>query len=294
MDSNKKSASIKKIILMTFHITFCFEHIKCSYLLFVKTPIALLLLLLNSGLSQAQNLSGFWKGSLSMSGGCFGTNNIELQLTIRGKEVFGDSYHYENVNHYVKKKISGSYDSATKKLLVRELHVTTFHIPNTCTICIKNFYLTYSKEGNVETLSGNWDGKIQRTGMDCSVGPITLSRIKESAFKEVPEILVDTGTIRLDFYDNATIDGDSVTVMVNKNVVVSHQLLSAKPITTYVTVDLNNPFHEVEMVADNLGTIPPNTALLIITTPQKKYQLFLTSTKTKSAMIRVIYDKAVL
>ena len=240
---------------------------------------------------EAQNLNGFWKGTLSMSGGCFGVNNIELQLTVRGNTVFGDSYHYENVNHYVKKKIAGTYDSATKKLVVHELHVTTFHIPNTCVICIKNFYLTYSKEGNVEMLSGNWDGKILRTGRDCSVGPITLSRIKESAFKDIPEVLVDTGTIRLDFYDNATIDGDSVTVTVNKNVVVSHQLLSAKPITTFVTIDLGNPFHEVEMIADNLGTIPPNTALLIITTPGKKYQLFLTSTKTKSAMIRIIYDK---
>lgn len=257
----------------------------------MKASLAAILLLLHAGFLHAQDLSGFWKGTLSMSGGCFGINYIELQLTIRGNTVFGDSYHYENVNHYVKKKVTGTYDSATKKLVVRELHVTTFHIPNTCVICVKNFYLTYSKDGNIETLSGNWDGKILRTGRDCSVGPITLSRIKESAFKDIPEVLVDTGTIRLDFYDNATIDGDSVTVMVNKNVVVSHQLLSARPITTYVTVDLGNPFHEVEMIADNLGTIPPNTALLIISTPGKKYQLFLTSTKTKSAMIRIIYDK---
>lgn len=226
-----------------------------------------------------------------MSGGCFGTNNIELQLHINGTSVFGDSYHYENVNYYVKKKISGTYDPAAKKLILHEEYVTTYHIPSTCIICIKNFYLTYSKEGNVETLEGNWDGKIVGTAMDCSTGPISLSRIKESAFKEIPEIAVDTGKIRLDFYDNATIDGDSITVLVDKNVVVSHQLLSAKPVTTYVTVDLSNPFHEVEMVAENEGSIPPNTALLIITAGTKKYQLFLSSTKTKSAMIRILYDK---
>jgi hypothetical protein len=104
-------------------------------------------------------------------------------------------------------------------------------------------------------------------------------------------VAVDTGRIRLDFYDNATIDGDSITVLVNKQVVVSHQMLSARPITTYVTVDLSNPFFEIEMVADNLGTIPPNTALLIITAGTKKYELFLSSTQTKSAMIRIVYDK---
>lgn len=226
-----------------------------------------------------------------MSGGCFIQNNVELQLRIKGTAVFGDSYHYQDINNYVKKKITGTYDTATKRLILHEAYVTTFHIPEHCKICIKNFYVSYSKEGNVETLKGTWDGKMKGTGLDCSGGPITLSRIKESAFKEVPEILVDTGSIRLDFYDNATIDGDSVTVTINKNAVVSRQLLSAKPVTAYVTVSLDNPFHEVEMIADNLGTIPPNTALLIITAGTKKYQLFLSSTKQKSAMIRIIYEK---
>jgi hypothetical protein len=257
----------------------------------VRALLAILILLCTALFSKAQDLNGFWSGRLSMPGGCFGVNNIELQLRIRGNTVFGDSYHFENVNYYVKKKLTGTYDSATKKLVLHEEYVTTYHIPTTCTICIKNFYLTYSKEGKVETLSGNWDGKIMNTGLDCSVGPIVLSRIKESAFKEIPEIAVDTGTIRLDFYDNATIDGDSITVKVNNNTVVTHQLLSAKPITTYVTVDLNNIFFEIEMIAENLGSIPPNTALLIVTAGTKKYQLFLTSTKTKSAMIRIVYDK---
>lgn len=226
-----------------------------------------------------------------MRGGCFAENNIELQLHIRGTTVFGDSYHYQDINNYVKKKLTGTYDTATRRLTLHEEYVTTYHIPQTCVICMKNYYLTYTKGGNVETISGNWDGKILNTGVDCSTGPITLSRIKESAFKEVPEVIVDTGTIRLDFYDNATIDGDSITVLVNKNVVVSRQLLSARPVTAYVTVDLNNPFHEIEMVAENEGSIPPNTALLIITAGVKKYQLFLSAAKGRSAMIRVIYEK---
>lgn len=257
----------------------------------MKTALALTICLCLTVFTKAQSLDGFWKGTLSMRSGCFGINNIELQIHIRGTEVFGDSYHYEDVNYYVKKKFSGTYDPATQKIVIHELYVTTFHIPNTCTICVKNYYLSYSKDGNVETLSGNWDGKILNTEVDCSTGPITLSRIKESAFKEIPEIAVDTGRVRLDFYDNATIDGDSITVLVNKNIVVTHQLLSAKPVTTYVTVDLTNPFFEVEMVAENEGSIPPNTALLIITAGTKKYQLFLSSTKTKSAMIRILYDK---
>ena len=47
------------------------------------------------------------------------------------------------------------------------------------------------------------------------------------------------------------------------------------------------------MVAENLGSIVPNTALLIITAGKKKYQLFLSSTEQKSAKVRFVYDKSV-
>lgn len=226
-----------------------------------------------------------------MGGGCFVENNIELQLHFNGDSVYGDSYQYENINYYVKKNLTGYYDREQKQLLLHEGVVTTFHIHSTCAICVKNFHLNYSKANNTETLSGEWDGKILGTNADCSTGPITLSRVRESAFREVPEIIVDTGTLRLDFYDNAEIDGDSITVLVNKNIVISHQRLTAKPITTYITIDLNHAFQEIEMVAENLGTIPPNTAMLIITAGEKKYQLFLTSTQSKSAMVRFVYER---
>jgi len=44
------------------------------------------------------------------------------------------------------------------------------------------------------------------------------------------------------------------------------------------------------MVAENLGDIPPNTALLIITAGNKRYSLYLTSTEKKNAQVRFIYE----
>jgi hypothetical protein len=238
---------------------------------------------------DAQNLSGFWKGTFTMNG-CFSVNNIELQMTVDGAIVSGDSYHYLDVNNYVKKKIIGDYDLSLKKLTVQEGLVTTYHIPYHCVICIKNFVLLYSKNGNQETLSGKWGGNVINTIADCGTGSIILTRVKESAFKAIPEIKVDTGEIRLDFYDNAVIDGDSISVLINKKLVLVHQLLTAKPITMYVRIDAQNPFQEIEMVAENEGSIPPNTALLIITAGTKRYQLFLSSSEKKSAMVRFVYE----
>jgi hypothetical protein len=45
------------------------------------------------------------------------------------------------------------------------------------------------------------------------------------------------------------------------------------------------------MVAENLGSIPPNTALLIITAGEKRYRLFLSSTEVKSAKVRFVYER---
>jgi hypothetical protein len=45
------------------------------------------------------------------------------------------------------------------------------------------------------------------------------------------------------------------------------------------------------MVGENLGTIPPNTALMIINAGDKRYQLYLTSDEQKNAMVRFIYEK---
>ncbi len=222
--------------------------------------------------------------------GCFPNNNIELQVTMRDGVAFGDSYHYQDVDNYVKKKFSGRYDPALKKLIVQEGLVSTYHIPRRCVICIKQFSLVYTKVGNLEILRGLWSGNVLNMSASCGTDSIILTRVAESAFKAVPEIKVDTGNIRLDFYDNAIVDDDSITVMVDNQVVLSNQRLTAKPLTTFVRIDSDSPFHEVEMIADNLGSIPPNTAILIITAGEARHLLNMSSTKSKSAKVRFVYE----
>jgi hypothetical protein len=257
----------------------------------VKKALLILFFCSIYSVTKCQDLNGFWKGTLTMRGGCFPINNIELQIHINEAGVFGDSYHYLNIDNYVKKNFNGSWYPEIKKIVLQEGIVTTFKIAPNCSVCIKKYELVYSRIGNEEKLSGGWTGKILNTNLDCDAGTIVLSRIKESAFKEVPEIKVDTGMIRLDFYDNGIIDGDSITVRVNKQVILSHQRLTEKPITVYVRVDVQNTFQEIEMVAENEGSIPPNTALLIITAGTKKYELFMASSEEKSARVRFVYEK---
>jgi len=239
----------------------------------------------------SQNLNGVWRGTLTQGpGGCFRVYNIELNIKSDGGKINGASYHYSDVTNYVKEDFSGAYNSTEKKLSINEQKVLTFHVPPDCIPCIKQYNLVYEKQESKEVLTGDWGGITMNNYASCPPGKITLSRVAESDFDHIKEIKVDTGVIRLDFYDNAQIDGDIITVLLNSQPLASNQKLTAKPITLEIKVDLNNREQEVTMVAENLGDIPPNTALLIITAGTKKYQLYLTSTEKKNAQVRFIYE----
>jgi hypothetical protein len=242
--------------------------------------------------TSAQELNGIWKGTLTQApGGCFPVYNVELQVSIINNKVSGFCYHYSDFSNYVKKDYDGIYNSATKTINIQEHQVRTFHIPHDCTPCIRYFTLAYSKEGNQETLSGDWGGVVMNGSAACTPGRIVLHRIRQSEFNHITEIKVDSGKIQLDFFDNAEVDGDSITVTLNNQVMAAHQRLGLKPVRLEFTVDPQHPEQEISMIAENLGTMPPNTALLIVTAGRQRYRLFLASDRNKSAQVRFIYEK---
>ena len=257
----------------------------------MKKYALVILLLALTQITFSQDLNGIWKGTLTQqAGGCFPVYFIEIQININKDSAQGASYHYSDITNYVKKKYKGSYSASSKKLSLREGPVQTFKIPADCIPCIKNYELWYSRNGDKETLRGEWNGKVMNTALDCQPGQLVLTRVRESAFKEIPEVEVDTGDIRLDFYDNGEIDDDTISVFVNKKLLLSKERLGTKPSTAHIKIDLENTFQEIEMVAENLGKIPPNTALLMVTAGTKRYRLYLTSTEQKSAKVRFVYE----
>jgi hypothetical protein len=74
---------------------------------------------------------------------------------------------------------------------------------------------------------------------------------------------------------------------------VSKKMLTTKPVSITIRIDLKRTEQELIMVGENLGTIPPNTALMIVYAGDKRYQLYLTSDEQKNAMVRFIYEKPV-
>lgn len=103
----------------------------------------------------------------------------------------------------------------------------------------------------------------------------------------VNEIEVESDTIDVAIYDNGEIDGDIISLFYNKNLLFFNQKLTHKSIKLNLPVDAKLDANELSMFAENLGLIPPNTALVVIMDGTKRHELRLSSSLEKNATIRI-------
>lgn len=103
--------------------------------------------------------------------------------------------------------------------------------------------------------------------------------------KLVKQVTVNSPTISIDLYDNGTIDNDTIMIFDNKVLVLENKRLSYK--ATHIDVNFNkeNNRHEIIIVAHNLGTVPPNTALMVVKDGTSRQEIYITSTLSVNAMI---------
>ena len=101
------------------------------------------------------------------------------------------------------------------------------------------------------------------------------------------EIVVKSDSLRITFYDNGDIDGDTISVFYNKVPVLQKQNLSVQGVNLYLKLDSTSTIHDISMFAENLGRIPPNTALMIIHDGINRYEVFLTSTLETNGTVRI-------
>jgi hypothetical protein len=275
--------------------------------------ILALLLAASTGILRAEDLNGIWKGTLTQGpGGCYPNYSLELQITFNNDRITGRAYDYYDKEHFVKMSFTGRYNGRTHRLVLIEEKVLEAEIPADCLPCVKTYDLTWSKSGDVEELVGDWKGLYSEKRLICPPGKIRLKKTTKSDFpvdvdqndtlsllqaqlhlqprqKEVVKtVTVNTSDIKIDFYDNAEIDHDTITVLINDKLLLYRQMLTDRPLTIHFNA-LPGTQYELVMYADNLGDIPPNTALMMVTAGSEKFEVFMSSTEEKSAAVRFVY-----
>jgi hypothetical protein len=102
------------------------------------------------------------------------------------------------------------------------------------------------------------------------------------------EIPISGDTLELRFYDNAEVDGDSISLFLNGVVLFQHVRLEVRPYIFKIPLDGLPDISEITMVAENLGAIPPNTAYMEAIVKGQRYSARLESTESSSGVVRLV------
>ncbi|HCL07084.1 MAG TPA: hypothetical protein DHW64_14560 [Chitinophagaceae bacterium] len=105
----------------------------------------------------------------------------------------------------------------------------------------------------------------------------------------VKTIYTNERVATVEIFDNGTIDNDTISLYHNNKLVISQAKLTYTPLRLKIDCSDESKRHELIMVAENLGEIPPNSALMVITAGKKRYEIFLVSNEQRNAKVVVEY-----
>jgi hypothetical protein len=115
--------------------------------------------------------------------------------------------------------------------------------------------------------------------------PVVIPAEQRTA-KVLQTVDVATDSLVLSFYDNGVVDGDTISVQLNGQSIISKTKLTAVAAkrTVFLRSD-DTDTYQLTLVAENLGTIPPNTGLLIVQDGKNRYEVHFTADLQNNAAI---------
>lgn len=143
----------------------------------------------------------------------------------------------------------------------------------------------------VNVPSASLSGGDSSAGIGRKFPTIVPPVIKGRENDVVKTLVIHTHEVTLNIYDDGAIDHDTVSVYLDNRQVINHQMISDRPLIVTLHLDESNDYHEIVMVAENEGEIPPNTSLMIVKAGDKEYEVRITTTEQKNAVIKFQYAK---
>jgi hypothetical protein len=98
-------------------------------------------------------------------------------------------------------------------------------------------------------------------------------------------------TITVKIMDNGVVDGDTISILHNGKILVSKLGVKLEPAVFIVDIGDIHLAHEITLIAHNLGSIPPNTALVVIEAGDKTYRLTASTDLQRNSVLLVLHDE---
>jgi len=109
-----------------------------------------------------------------------------------------------------------------------------------------------------------------------SPAPVVKTEVKpaERKIQKISEIVFTSDSLQLSFFDNGTVDGDTISVVLNGKMIADQIKLTTNAfrITIPSKISQSDSLMLV-MHAESLGLIPPNTGLLIIQDGNARHEI---------------------
>ncbi len=118
-----------------------------------------------------------------------------------------------------------------------------------------------------------------------STGDLANKTVARKIVK-IRDITFTSDSLQLSIYDNGTIDGDVVSLVLDGRVIANNVGLTTQAFRiTIPTTSVAGDSLQLVMFAETLGSIPPNTGLLIINDGNIRHEILFESDLQKSAVI---------
>jgi len=98
-------------------------------------------------------------------------------------------------------------------------------------------------------------------------------------------VLFKSDSLVLSLYDNGEIDGDTVSLVLNGNIILSRLGLTDKAIRKTIAASEIGDSSKLVLYSENLGRIPPNSGLLILQDGNERYQIRFSGDLQKNAAV---------
>jgi len=245
---------------------------------------------------HAQAISGRWEGNYS---GVFGTVMrpekllVDLML-VQDTLLTGTSHLYYSGGKYEHYRVSGVFNPIDSTVFFSEDSTISKNIGETC---LGNYSMKLSVRDSTMRMAGRWkDNSNGFILLRCPSSGVWLEKKvpkqkqakiisgKDANLERKSEIqrLIEVGqdekdSIKIELVDNAQIDNDVVSVYLNDSLVLDNLKLTAVPATIYLTLQKDIEICRIKMAAESMGSIPPCTALMIVSTKKNRYEVTLSS-----------------
>lgn len=273
--------------------------------------IPLLILTFCSLLSHAQDISGTWIGNYQKTILTSNPEKLVVEIFVHSDSIVTGASHlfYKN-SKYEHYKIKGIFHKRDSTISFTEDSTIAVKLSFMASNCLGNYLMKLNFTDTSLKLIGKWKDN-SRSLFHCPTSTVWLEKRiiripiqngtenkdlldkksdpkleRNSDIQSLIEISqYEKDSIKVEVYDNGIIDNDSVSIYFNDRLIIEKEMISLKPIVFYVFLDNQNPISKIKLAAESLGTIPPCTALMIITTKLKRYEVNLSSNFSANAMI---------